>query len=86
MLDYKDFVLAYAFDKEIPFTNNQAERDLRHIKIKLKTSGCFRSELGTRIYARISSFISTLKKNQMNILEGMTAIFQHREFQFNWSK
>ena len=85
MLGYKQYVLAYAFDKNIPFTNNQAERDLRHIKIKLKISGCFRSELGTRIYARISSFISTLKKNKMNILENLTSLFQNREFRFNWA-
>ena len=85
MLKYKEFALAFAFDKEIPFTNNQAERDLRHLKIKLKVSGRFRSIQGSRYYARITSFISTLRKNGLNILESMTEMFQNRSFKFQWS-
>jgi transposase len=60
-------VLAFAFNKDVPFTNNLAERDLRPIKLKQKISNCFRSTEGAEIYARIESFISTCRKNGKNI-------------------
>jgi transposase len=36
-------VLEFAFNRIIPFTNNQVERDLRYGKVNKKESGCFRS-------------------------------------------
>lgn len=73
---YKTSVLEYAFNPIIPFTNNQAERDLRHCKIKLKVSGCFRSFEGAQFYARIISGISTLRKNSFNIFESLQYLFK----------
>lgn len=73
--DYRDEVLEFAFNPNIPFTNNQAERDLRHCKIKLKVSGCFRSINGAKAYARISAFISTLRKNSINLFEELARLF-----------
>jgi hypothetical protein len=46
-------VLAFAFEKEVPFTNNQAERDLRCLKVKQKVSNSFRQMKGAENYARI---------------------------------
>ena len=63
---HQDAVLAFAFHTEVPFTNNQAERDIRPTKTKMKVSGCFRTRYGAEIYARIQSFISTVRKLQFN--------------------
>ena len=63
---HQSAVLAFAFHIEVPFTNNQAERDIRPTKTKMKVSGCFRTEYGAHIYARIQSFVSTVRKLQFN--------------------
>jgi transposase len=67
-----DAVLAFAFNEEVPFTNNLAERDIRPVKVKMKVSNCFRTLRGAEIYARIESFISTARKNNCNIFEELT--------------
>jgi len=69
LIAYKDNVLAFAFNEDVPFTNNLAERDLRSAKIKMKVSNCFRSFEGAEHYARIVSFISTARKNKHNIFD-----------------
>jgi transposase len=69
LVKYKDNVLAFAFNENVPFTNNLAERDLRTAKIKMKVSNCFRSFEGAEHYARIASFISTARKNNHNIFK-----------------
>jgi len=58
--EYKEEHLRFLTDFKTPFTNNMAERDIRKFKNKIKISGCFRSEEGARIYARIASVITTL--------------------------
>jgi len=81
--DYRDEVLAFAFDKDVPFTNNQGERDLRELKTKLKVSGCFRSVEGAIRYARITSFTSTLRKNSLNVLNSLADVFRLGSFQMD---
>lgn len=81
--DHRDEVLEFAFNSLIPFTNNQAKRDLRHCKIKLKMSGCFRSFNGAKAYARISAFISTLRKNSINLFEELARLFNHETLALN---
>lgn len=63
---HQDAVLAFALYIEVPFSNNQAERDIRPTKTKMKVSGCFRTQYGAQIYARIQSFVSTVRKLQFN--------------------
>lgn len=69
LIAYKDNVLAFAFNQNVPFTNNLAERDLRTAKIKMKVSNCFRAFEGAEHYARIACFISTARKNKQNIFD-----------------
>lgn len=80
LIGHKPAVLGFAFNKLIPFTNNQAERDIRHCKTKQKVSGCFRSIEGAQYYMRISSVASTLRKNSINVLDSINTIFEKGHF------
>jgi transposase len=62
--DYRDDVLRFIVDFPVPFTNNQAEQDLR-----MKISGTLE---GSQAFADIRSVISTARKHRLNILETLT--------------
>ena len=79
---HQDAVLAFAFAPGVPFTNNQAERDLRPVKVKQRVSGCFRTEIGAGVYARISGFVSTMRKNGRNVVDELASILSGS---FQWA-
>ena len=63
---YKGQVCLFLDYFSIPFDNNQAERDIRNIKVKTKVSGCFRSFDGAVEYLDIMSYIGTARKHGIN--------------------
>ena len=83
LANYKASVCLFIHNFNVPFDNNQAERDLRMIKVKTKVSGCFRTEEGARDYLKIMSYVGTAHKQGYNAYEAIkNAITGHPDFIF----
>lgn len=78
--DYSSAVLAFMYDFDVPFTNNQAERDVRMAKVKQKISGTFRSTLGAEIFCRVRGYISTARKNGLSAFDAISRAFDGNPF------
>jgi transposase len=73
--NYADDVLRFTTDHNVPFDNNQAERDIRMPKLKQKVSGCFRATQGIEAFCTIRSYLATLRKNQKDLFQALRETF-----------
>jgi transposase len=71
----REEILLFIEDFAVPFDNNQAERDLRMLKVKQKVSGCFRTEGGAEEFCRLRSYVSTMKKQGHGIMEAIKIVY-----------
>ena len=73
---HREGVLRFLTDLRVPFDNNLAERDLRMPKLKQKVSGCFRSTEGAEAFATVRSYLSTLRKQSVDLYQALVMTFQ----------
>lgn len=71
---YEPDVLRFAHDFRVPFGNNQAEQDIRMVKLQQKISGCWRTRHGAERFLALRSYISTARKNGLKALDALGAL------------
>lgn len=81
--NFKPDVLRFTKNFSVPFTNNQAERDIRMMKVKQKISGCFRSTAGAENFAILRAVISTARKQSWNVLDTLVTPAQDLIFRLS---
>lgn len=68
---YADDVLRFATDFRVSFDNNEAERQVRMVKVQQKISGGFRTKAGATAWLAVRSYLATVMKNGENPLGAM---------------
>ena len=75
---YKNEICRFATVEYVPFSNNQAERDLRMAKLKNKVSGCLRTELGAEHFLAIKSVVSSAVKSGFSAFDATFKLLSNR--------
>lgn len=80
--EFEEETLRFMVEPSVPFTNNQAERDLRMSKVQQKISGCFRSMTGAETFCRVRSFCSSAKKQNHSAYKVLLSLTQQNKWNF----
>ena len=72
---HRDMILLFIQDLSVPFTNNMAEREVRPVKVKQRSGGCWRTLDGFTDFAIIWSYLSTATKHGIDALDALTRLF-----------
>ena len=75
---FESTVLYFMRKKNVPFTNNQAERDIRMVKVHQKVSGCFKSMAGAKYFCRTRGYLLTKRKRGHSPFSSMSNIFHEQ--------
>lgn len=78
LIEYKAEVCRFADNSLVPFTNNQAERDLRMVKMKNKVIGTFRSQQGAKDFLTLKSLTSTAAKAGFTAFDAFLSLLYGR--------
>ena len=74
--DHEDMILRFTTDLTVGFTSNQAERDVRPVKVQMRTSGgCWRTLAGLADFAIVRFYLSTAAKWDIDALDALTQLF-----------
>lgn len=73
---HKGSVYLFVTDFSVPFTNNQAERDIRMSKVKKKIAGTFRTPEGADAFVKIMAYVGNMSKNGIGAFEAIKAAFK----------
>jgi len=74
--EHEAMILRFATDMTVAFTNNQAERDVRPVKVQQRSSGgCWRTLQGLADFAVVQSYLSTAAKWGLDKLEALRQLF-----------
>ena len=77
---HHEAVWAFAREEHVPFTNNQAERDLRPAKLKQKVNGGFRTKAGADIFARVRGICSSLRKQGKHVFNELRQVLEQPHY------
>ena len=72
---HKEDVLRFATDFTVPFDNNQAERDIRMVKLQMKISGGWRTMEGAEAFMNARSYLSTARKQRQGAMNALQSLY-----------
>jgi transposase len=76
----RTWVLRFLEDFAVPFDNNEAERDLRMMKVEQKVSGGFRTPTGATTFCTLRGYVVTARKQGRAALDALRDLFTGHPF------